>query len=243
MGSWLGDTLNYLPKSLLFIRVFLIDKLALLNPIKDPLPLLLISLSLGVIQIYTGFIIKFIANIKENKIKIGLMDQGSWLLLISGLLLFIIAGVIGSSQGFIIFTKYLIGAGILSIILTQGRANKNIILKIGGGILNLYDLIGYFSDILSYSRLFALGLSTAVLATVVNNLVLLSKDAPFIGIILAILVFIVGHSFNMLLSGMSAFIHSTRLQYVEFFTKFYKGGGTPFKPFKTKTKYIKVHSS
>jgi len=240
MGSWMGDTLNYLPKNILFIKTFLIDTISLLDPIKNPMPLLLISLSLGVIQIYTGFIIKFIANIKGNKIKTGLMDQGSWLLLISGLLLFVLSSTIGSLAGFKIITKYIIWAGLLSIIVTQGRANKNIILKAAGGVLSLYDVIGYFSDILSYSRLFALGLSTAVLAVVVNNFVMLFKDIPIIGIIAAALVFIIGHLFNMVISGMGAFIHSTRLQYVEFFTKFYEGGGTPFKPFRVITKYIKV---
>jgi V/A-type H+-transporting ATPase subunit I len=126
------------------------------------------------------------------------------------------------------------------VVITQGRSNKNIILKAAGGVLSLYDLIGYFSDILSYSRLFALGLSTAVLAVVVNTFVMLFKDIPIIGIVVAALIFIIGHLFNMLISGMGAFIHSTRLQYVEFFTKFYEGGGTPFKPFRVITKYIKV---
>jgi len=240
MGSWMGDTLNYLPKNISFIKTFLIDTISLLDPIKNPMPLLLISLSLGVIQIYTGFIIKFIANIKENKIKTGLMDQGSWLLLISGLLLYIITNTIGSLEKYEIITKYIIWAGLLSVVITQGRSNKNIILKAAGGVLSLYDLIGYFSDILSYSRLFALGLSTAVLAVVVNNFVMLFKDIPIIGIFIAALVFIIGHLFNMVISGMGAFIHSTRLQYVEYFTKFYEGGGTPFKPFKVITKYIKV---
>jgi V/A-type H+-transporting ATPase subunit I len=240
MGSWMGDTLNFLPENMLFIKTFLIDTISLLDPIKNPMPLLLISLSLGVIQIYTGFIIKFIANIKDNKIKTGLMDQGSWLLLISGLLLSALANTIGSLAGFKIITNYIIWAGLLSVVITQGRSNKNIILKAAGGVLSLYDLIGYFSDILSYSRLFALGLSTAVLAVVVNNFVMLFKDIPIIGIIIAALVFILGHFFNMVISGMGAFIHSTRLQYVEYFTKFYEGGGTPFKPFKVITKYIKV---
>ena len=242
MGSWMGDTLNYLPGNLLFIKTFLINTISLLDPIKDPMPLLLISLSLGVIQIYTGFIIKFIANVKENKIKTGLMDQGSWLLLISGLLLSLLTNSVGSLGGLKIITKYITWAGLLSVVITQGRSNKNIIMKVGGGILSLYDIIGYFSDILSYSRLFALGLSTAVLAVVVNNFVMLFKDIPFVGFILAALVFIIGHFFNMLISGMGAFIHSTRLQYVEYFTKFYEGGGTPFKPFKVITKYIKVHN-
>jgi len=240
MGSWMGDALNFLPKNILFIKTYLIDTVALLDPIKNPMPLLLISLSLGVIQIYTGFIIKFMANIKENKIKAGLMDQGSWLLLISGILLFVVASAINSFAEFKVITKYIIWAGLFSIIITQGRSNKSIILKVAGGVLRLYDLIGYFSDILSYSRLFALGLSTAVLAVVVNNFVMLFKDIPIIGIIVAALVFILGHLFNLVISGMGAFIHSTRLQYVEFFTKFYEGGGTPFKPFKIFTKYIKV---
>ena len=243
MGSWMGDTLNYLPKNLLFIKTFLIDTISLLDPIKNPMPLLLISLSLGVIQIYTGFIIKFITNVKENRIKTGLMDQGSWLLLISGILLSIIANTISSLSGFSIITKYIIWAGLLSIVITQGRSNKNIILKAAGGVLSLYNIIGYFSDILSYSRLFALGLSTAVLAVVVNNFVMLFKDLPFIGIIVATSVFIIGHLFNMVISGMGAFIHSTRLQYVEYFTKFYEGGGTSFKPFKVITKYIQVQIS
>lgn len=243
MGSWMGDALNFLPKNILFIKTYLIDTLALLDPIKNPMPLLLISLSLGVIQIYTGFIIKFMANIKENKIKTGLMDQGSWLLLISGILLFVVASAINSFAEFKVIAKYIIWAGLLSIIITQGRSNKNIILKVAGGVLRLYDLIGYFSDILSYSRLFALGLSTAVLAVVVNNFVMLFKDIPIVGIIAAALVFILGHLFNLVISGMGAFIHSTRLQYVEFFTKFYEGGGTPFKPFKIFTKYIKVQTN
>ncbi len=242
MGSWMGDSLNYLPNNILFIRTFLIDKISLLDPIKNPMPLLLISLSLGVIQIYTGFIIKFIANVKENKIKTGLMDQGSWLLLISGILIFALASAIGSLSGFKSIAKYIIWAGLLFLILTQGRSNKNILLKIAGGVVSLYNLIGYFSDILSYSRLFALGLSTAVLAVVVNTFVMLFKDIPIIGIILAILVFILGHLFNLVISGMGAFIHSTRLQYVEFFTKFYEGGGVYFKPFKIVTKYIKVQN-
>ena len=240
MGSWMGDTVNYFPESMQFIRNFLIDKVTLLNPIENPMPLLIISLILGVIQIYTGFIIKFAANVKEKKITMGLMDQGSWILLISGIIFYIITSAIPSFSEMKMFSNYVIYAGLITIVLTQGRRNKGIILKIAGGVLSLYDLIGYFSDILSYSRLFALGLSTAVLAVVVNNFVMLFVDIPFVGIILAAFVFIIGHVFNMVISGMGAFIHSTRLQYVEFFTKFYKGGGSTFKPFRTNTKYIKV---
>lgn len=240
MGSWMGDTVNYFPESMHAIRNFLVDKVTLLNPIENPMPLLIISLVLGVIQIYTGFIIKFVANVNNKKLADGLMDQGSWLLLISGFIFYIISAAIPSFSGMKMLSNIIIYAGLLAIILTQGRRNKSFFLKIAGGVISLYDIIGYFSDILSYSRLFALGLSTAVLAVVVNNFVMLFKDIPILGIILAAVVFIIGHVFNMAISGMGAFIHSTRLQYVEFFTKFYEGGGSSFKPFKTDTKYIKI---
>jgi len=243
MGSWMGDIVNYFPESMQPIRIFLLEKITLLNPIENPMPLLIISLVLGVIQIYTGFIIKFVSNVQEKKLTTGLMDQGSWLLFISGIIFYIITVVIPSFSAMKMFSNYVIYAGLISLVLTQGRGNKGIVLKIAGGVLSLYDLIGYFSDILSYSRLFALGLSTAVLAVVVNNFVMLFKDIPFFGIILATLVFIIGHVFNMVISGMGAFIHSTRLQYVEFFTKFYEGGGSAFKPFKAKTKYIKIKTN
>ena len=243
MGSWMGDIVNYFPESMQPIRNFLVDKITLLNPIENPMPLLVISLILGVIQIYTGFIIKFISNVKRKKTTEGLMDQGSWLLLISGIIFFIMTAVIPSFSGMKSISNIVIYAGLISLVLTQGRGNKGIVLKIAGGVISLYGLIGYFSDILSYSRLFALGLSTAVLAVVVNNFVMLFKDIPFLGIILGTLVFIIGHVFNMAISGMGAFIHSTRLQYVEFFTKFYEGGGSTFKPFKTHTKYIKIKTN
>ena len=243
MGSWMGDIVNYFPESMQPIRIFLLEKITLLNPIENPMPLLIISLVLGVIQIYTGFIIKFVSNVQGKKLTTGLMDQGSWLLFISGIIFYIITVVIPSFSAMKMFSNYVIYAGLISLVLTQGRGNKGIVLKIAGGVLSLYDLIGYFSDILSYSRLFALGLSTAVLAVVVNNFVMLFKDIPFFGIILATLVFIIGHVFNMVISGMGAFIHSTRLQYVEFFTKFYEGGGSAFKPFKAKTKYIKIKTN
>jgi len=242
MGSWMGDAVNYFPESMQPLRIFLVEKVTLLDPIENPMPLLIISLILGVIQIYTGFIIKFVANVKEKKIITGIMDQGSWMLLISGIIFFIITAVIPSFSEMRSLSNYVIYAGLISLVLTQGRRNKGFILKIAGGVISLYDLIGYFSDILSYSRLFALGLSTAVLAVVVNNFVMLFRDIPFFGIILATLVFIIGHIFNMVISGMGAFIHSTRLQYVEFFTKFYEGGGSTFRPFRTITKYIRLKS-
>ncbi len=134
---------------------------------------------------------------------------------------------------------FLLIAGMLTIIFTQGRTNKNIIMRIGSGILSLYNITGYFSDILSYSRLFALGLATGIIATMFNMLATM-VNVPYIGIFLTLIILFIGHVFNLLISGLSAFIHDARLQYVEFFTKFYQAGGVAFKPFNLKTTYTKV---
>ena len=77
LGSWLGDSLNFLPPQMLFIRNFLLKKIALIDPVNNPMPILFFSLILGLIQIYTGIIIKFMGNIKDKKLTDGLMDQGS----------------------------------------------------------------------------------------------------------------------------------------------------------------------
>jgi len=242
MGSWLGNTLDFLPHQIIFIRNILLDKVALINPINNPMPILIFSLILGIIQIYTGIITKFIKNIKNKKLMDGLMDQGSWLLLITGFLIFGIADIFSLSKLIVSLSKCMIIGGVLSIVFSQGRTNKNIFKRIGTGILALYSVIGYLSDVLSYSRLFALGLATGIIAVVVNTLVLLVKDIPYIGFIFVILIYFGGHLFNIVISALSAFIHSARLQYVEFFTKFYQGGGTAFNPFKIETKYVKIHT-
>jgi V/A-type H+-transporting ATPase subunit I len=242
MGSWLGNTLDFLPYQMIFIRNFLLNKIALINPINNSMPILILSLILGLIQIYTGIITKFFANIKNKKVADGLMDQGSWLLLFTGIIMLGIVNLFSLPKLIALLSKCMIIGGALSIVLSQGRANKNIIKRIGAGIFTLYGITGYLGDVLSYSRLFALGLTTGIVAVLINTLVLLIKDIPYIGFLFAILIFIGGHLFNMVISIMSAFIHSARLQYVEFFTKFYLGGGTAFIPFKLETKYVKIHT-
>ncbi len=237
VGSWFGDILDYLPPQLGHIREFLVHKLALFQPTDNPLPLLILSLVLGVIQVYTGIILKFIDNIRNDKLYDGLMDQVSWLFFLTGLILFMAKGMMPSFMEKISWIITMIG--VLSIVLTQGRTKNNILLKLGSGILALYDVTGYFSDVLSYSRLFALSLATGIIAQMFNMLATM-VNIPYIGFLLAIIVLIVGHTFNLLISGLSAFIHDARLQYVEFFTKFYQAGGVPFKPFSLKTKYVDI---
>ena len=126
-----------------------------------------------------------------------------------------------------------------NFIVVLGRAKKNVALRLALGAYDIYNVTGWLSDVLSYSRLLALGLATGVIASVINQMGSMAGDGIF-GAIVFILVFIVGHTLNMAINILGAYVHTNRLQFVEFFGKFYEGGGKPFNPFKLNTKYVDV---
>ena len=105
--------------------------------------------------------------------------------------------------------------------------------------MSLYNITGYFSDVLSYSRILALGLATGVVASVVNIMGSMAGNG-IIGVILFIIVFTAGHVLNLAINALGAYVHSARLQYVEFFGKYYEGGGKKFDPLRIKTKYVRI---
>jgi V/A-type H+-transporting ATPase subunit I len=131
--------------------------------------------------------------------------------------------------------------GVVIIILASGRKGDTILEKGQNAALSLYNSIGYFSDILSYSRLLALGLATTALAFAVNLIAeIVSDSVPYLGPVLAIVVLVIGHLFTLAVNTLGAFIHSARLQFVEFFGKFIAGTGKEFKPLKRTEQYITV---
>lgn len=205
-----------------------------LNPLKDVMPVMGLALLLGIIHIYTGMFMKAIQLIKEKKIFDAICDVGFWYLLLTGVFLLVIPIVAGDIGIFSEIGKYLAIIGLIGVVLTGGRKEKNIIKKCTKGVSSLYGITSYLSDVLSYSRLMALCLSTGVIAQVVNLL------AGLVGPIPAILVGIIGHGFNLANSALGSYVHTSRLQYVEFFGKFYEGGGKEFTPFKYKNKYTKI---
>jgi V/A-type H+-transporting ATPase subunit I len=109
------------------------------------------------------------------------------------------------------------------------------------GLLSIYNIFGYLGDVLSYSRVLALGLATGAIAIVFNQIISMVAGLPYIGVILAIILFPVLHLFNLIINALGAFIHPGRLQYVEFFTKFLEAGGEDFEPFQFDSKYIKIN--
>ena len=136
--------------------------------------------------------------------------------------------------------KYLAIIGVVLIVLTTSRTSKNILVRLGGGLYGLYNVAsGYLSDILSYSRLLALGLATGSIASVVNMIGVMPEGTTMKAVML-IVVCLIGHPLNMAINVLGAYVHANRLQFVELFSKFYEGGGRAFEPLKIDTKFFKL---
>ena len=218
------------------------------EPLKDPMKLLIYSLAFGVIHLFTGLGIKGYLCIKEKKYMDFICDVVLWYMLLIGLILMLLPSQIfvSMTQMNIVFppaiamlSKVLAIVGAAGIVLMSGRSNKNFGLRIALGAYDLYNITGWLSDVLSYSRLLALGLATGVIASVVNQMGSMFGSG-IIGMIGFLVVFVVGHTLNMAINLLGAYVHTNRLQFVEFFGKFYEGGGRPFNPFKQETKYVDI---
>lgn len=233
-GGWFGDIVA------VFTRTFMGKEIVLkplwFNPLDDPMTLLIFSLGLGVIHLFVGMGIKAYMQIKDGKWLDAICDEGFWYLTILGLIAWLGGGMVMPSITPVgMWMSIIGGAGLL---LTGGRHNKGFG-KVTGGLSNIYNITSYMSDILSYARLLALGLATGVIAQVVNTLGSLFGGG-FAGLIALVVIFVLGHTLNLAINVLGAFIHASRLQYVEFFGKFYEDGGEAFNPFRKKTKYIKI---
>lgn len=182
---------------------------------------LLIAVAIGAIHILVGMGVKFYVLCKEGKPFDAIVDVGSWYLIFAGiaiaLLVHLLAGVI------------VIGIGVALIVFFHAKGTKNPIMRILKGLLGLYDVVNFLSDLMSYSRIMALGLSSAIIAMVVNMLATMVGSTA-IGMIFLPVVLIVGHVINIALNLLGTFVHTSRLQYIEFFGKFYIDGGRQFKP-------------
>ncbi len=214
----------------------------------EPMRMLVVSMVLGLVHLFAGLIMKFIQCVKQKKYFDGFCDSILWMLLVGSLVV-----VLMSVQTFVdiinVETKlegivpqiatYVALASALGIILTAGRESKNPAKRLLKGAYGLYGVTSYLSDILSYSRLLALGLATGVIASVFNQMGSMAGSG-IVKVIIFILVFIIGQVLNFLINILGAYVHTNRLQYVEFFGKFYEGGGRMFEPFSAKTKFYKI---
>lgn len=204
------------------------------NPVKEPLTVLIFSFGVGLLHIVSGLVVKMYASFKAKDYWQAILDDFPWIVLLLGLGVFAIGLKIEglSKIGLIMIAA---SAGIITIF--GGRRKQGFIRKITGGFTSLYGLVNHMSDVLSYSRLLALGLSTAIIAEVMNRLAGMVQGS-IIGIIMSVFIYIIGHIFNIGMGLLSAYVHDSRLQYIEFFGKFYEGGGYEFRPLSVQLKHV-----
>jgi V/A-type H+-transporting ATPase subunit I len=215
-------------------------KFGLFNPLQNPILLLVIALGLGLIQLYYGILISAFLTIREGRWCEALANQGTLLLFLTSVLLALGKDALGW-QAYTTNLNYLLLGAALAMVIGNMYGKKGFVAKllaIPGGIYSIYNTIGFFSDVLSYSRLMALGLSSGVMGGIMNQLAgQVFNSIPVLGWIFGLAILLFGHTLNFALAVLGAYVHSSRLQYLEFFGKFYEGDGRPFEPFANKFKY------
>lgn len=216
----------------------------ILDPMTDPIGMLILCFGLGVVHILFGYGLRVKESFAQGDWQGAVFDTLSWMFIIVGL----IAGVGGPMVG-LGFLQYpgliLAGIGALLILLFKGRGKRNPIKRTISGLGELYNISGVLSDILSYARLFALGIATGVIASVFNDICSMLMGSPniilkILGVAVACALLVGLHLFNLAINTLGAFVHCARLQYVEFYGKFYEAGGRTFRPLGYKTKHVQI---
>ena len=238
-GSFFGDLINIirtnylgLPEMRLYVW---------LNPQGDDLMLTMLWCFLfGIVHLFVGLAVKGYLEWRQGDKLGAICDVLSVYLAVGGAAP-ICAGMIIDIPDIVkTVGKYCALVGVVLIVLTAGRASKGIFGKLGSGLYALYNTIsGYLSDVLSYSRLLALGLVTGIIGSVVNLMGTLPENMA-VKTVLFIIVFVVGHAINFGINIIGAYVHTNRLQYVEFFSRFYEGGGRAFNPLKVNSTTFKL---
>lgn len=233
VGGWFGLKPEQLPSFL--------KSLQILDPQgKDQMIFLGAVVIIGLFQVWFGFFVKLYIDFKEGDWAAAFYDELPWVL---AMVLGVFAGFLwrmGAPAPALFLVVAAIAVCCFIIFVFAGRESSNIIARLGTGGFELYTKItGTFGDVLSYLRLFALGLATGIIAGVVNEMASMLWGNP-IGKVMAVGIFIGGHIFNLVINALGGFIHTARLQFVEFFTKFYEGGGEDFRPFKREHTYVRV---
>lgn len=226
-GAYFGDLLG---------RYFGINMPVILDVNNDIMTIFLIAIAFGFVHLVLGLIMKAIVYFKNGKVIDILYDVLPWLMILGGVLMLALQSIVTFITPQI--SGIIIGLGILILLFTQGRDAESLVGKIGGGVYGVYGISSYLGDIISYSRLLALGLASGFIANAFN---IMGGLIPFpFNLIITPLMLIPLHLFNLGINALGTYVHSSRLQYLEFFGKFYSGGGRKFMPFRYTDEYIRI---
>lgn len=245
-GSWFGDAVTVISKTFFGTEVTI--PALWFVPLNEPMRLLVFSFLLGIIHLFAGLGVQFYQCARAGRWKDAIYDVVFWYLLVGGGIVYLLTMEMTTEMlglGFTLpepigtISAICAGIGAVGVLFTAGRDSKNPGKRFLKGLYGLYNVSGYLSDILSYSRLLALGLATGVIASVFNQMGAMAGGGV-VGAIVFTLVFLIGHTLNIGINVLGAYVHTNRLQYVEFFGKFYEGGGRKFNPFAAHTKYYKI---
>lgn len=202
------------------------------DPLKQPMFVLMLALAIGLAHLFTGYTIGFIVKWKNGDRKGALLEQLPWMLIILAIVLF-------AATGSAVLAKPLFGIGIVLFAIGEIVANGGL-----AALMIISDFFGFVGTWLSYARLMALALATGGIAMVINVLARMVWGIKIsvvpLGIIVGLIIFIGGQLFSTAINALGAFVHSLRLQYVEFFGTFYSGDGKPFEPFRARRVFSKL---
>ncbi len=231
------------------------DRLMWFDPMKEPMVFFRLVLLLGVVHVLTGLVAGFIANVRRREFADALVDNASWIVISLALLAMLFSTDMCVSMSLVSSTAPPLGRGVFNpavgalaaasavVVIFGMRGEKSLFFRFFLGFLKLFVLSGIFSylgDVLSYIRLMALGMVTAGIGMAVNAIAFMMYDVPVAGLFLTAMVLVVGHLFNCAINMLGGFVHTLRLQYVEFFPKFFVGGGRRFLPLANGERYVKI---
>ncbi|MDD6789877.1 MAG: V-type ATP synthase subunit I [Lachnospira sp.] len=246
-GSFFGDAVNVIAATF-FNRPDIALNPIWFAPLDNPIRMMGFCFGVGLIHLFVGLGAKLYNCIRTKDVKGAIFDAVFWYMLVAGVVVILLTAsmvtvMLGLSAplpaAFRTPAEIIAIIGAVGIILTGGRESRNWFKRILKGLYSLYGITSWLSDILSYSRLLALGLATGVIASVFNKMGSM-LGGGVVGAIVFIVVFVIGHTLNILINALGAYVHTNRLQYVEFFGKFYEGGGKKFTPFSDETKYFTI---
>lgn len=210
-----------------------------LSPTRDTNGMLVFSFIFGLAMLFFGLGVNGYMKIRD-KDPLGLLaDVLSWYLIVIGAGLLLFGANLGLSPDLKNIFVGMIIAGMVLVLLFSARDEKSWGGRLGWGAYNAYGVSSWIGDVVSFARLTALAMSGGFIGYAVNLIAsMVAKSLP--GYVLALVVLVVFHLFNLFLSGLSAYVHTLRLIYVEFFGKFFEGGGIPFKRFRAESEYIDI---